>query len=251
MPRYFIEVAYNGTNFKGFQIQPNAPTIQGELERALKTFYKADIQLTGSSRTDAGVHGLQNFFHFDSHLPIERKHFYNLNALLPQDIAVNNLFLVASDAHCRFNALSRTYRYYITTIKDPFLVQRAYHYPFVINDSLLHHAAAIIKSQTNFQSFSKQHTQVKTFQCNIFKSAWHKHNSQWVYTVEANRFLRGMVKGLVGTMLQVSRGNLGLSMFQQLFGADANNQVDFSAPSKGLFLAAVQFPEGFLQELSM
>lgn len=249
MPRYFIEVAYDGTNYKGFQIQPNAATIQGALEQALKTFYKTPISLTGSSRTDAGVHALQNFFHFDSELPIAAKHIYNLNALLPQDIAVNNIFLVAADAHCRFNALSRTYRYYIAETKDPFSLNRSYHYPFKLNEDLLHQAAEVIKQQTNFESFSKHHTQVRTFHCNIFNSLWQRQNKQWVYTVEANRFLRGMVKGLVGTMLQVSRTNISLPAFEQLFQAVATRDVDFSAPSKGLFLVQVQFPSNLMNNL--
>src|SRR5436190_11918555 len=137
MPRYFLEVAYMGTNYSGFQVQRNANSIQSEITRAFSIFYKTSFELTGSSRTDAGVHALQNFFHFDTDIELQKSQLYNLNSLLPHDIVLKNFFPVKPGAHCRFDATERTYRYHITRFKDPFLFGRAYYYPYTLNIELL------------------------------------------------------------------------------------------------------------------
>lgn len=243
MPRYFLELAYKGTAYHGFQIQDNAPTIQLHIEKALFTLFKQPFELTGSSRTDAGVHALQNFFHFDAELDIHAKHLYNLNAILPNDIAVKSIQPVADTAHCRFDALGRAYHYYIYQQKQPFLNDRAWFYPYSLDLSLLNQAAALIKKHTDFTSFAKRNSQVFTHNCTIHVSEWIiTADQQYVYHVQANRFLRGMVRALVGTMLKVGRGQLSLEAFEQIIIAKDCTKADFSTPPHGLFLAKVLFP---------
>jgi tRNA pseudouridine38-40 synthase len=241
MSRYFIEVSYKGTDYSGFQVQHNANSIQAEIEKALQVYFKQQFELTGSSRTDAGVHALQNFFHFDSSLKINNE-VYNLNAILPKDIVIKKIFEVSEDAHCRFDALSREYRYYIYQYKDPFLEDRAYYYPYTLNIELLQKAAKQLQAYNDFTSFSKRNTQVKTFLCRIFESEWLQEPGCLVYRIRANRFLRGMVKGLVGTMLQVGREKISIEEFSSVIEAKDCTKADFSMPSHGLFLCSVEFP---------
>jgi len=220
MSRYFIEVSYKGTNYSGFQVQENANSIQEEVEKALQIFFRNKFELTGSSRTDAGVHALKNFFHFDSNeLPDEKtisNSIYNINAILPDDIVVQKIFKVADDAHCRFDALFREYKYFVYQHKDPFLADRAFYYPYKLDIEKLQQAAAVILNYNDFSSFSKRNTQVKTFQCTIAKSEWLQEKDTLVYNVIANRFLRGMVRGLAGTMLKVGTGKITIRMFHRL-----------------------------------
>lgn len=246
MQRYLLELSYKGTNYSGFQVQDNAVTIQSEVQKALKTLFKTDIELTGSSRTDAGVHALQNFFHFDNELAIRKESVYNLNAILPVDIAVLNLYTVPPDFHARFSALSRTYHYFIYRKKNPFKTQTAWHYPFQLELNQLQEAATIIKAYTDFTSFSKRNTQVKSFECSILESHWSLHEDGLMYTVTANRFLRGMVRGLVATMLKVGRGSIDMEQFHQIITAKDCTKADFSAPAHGLFLVKVAYPSGIL-----
>lgn len=241
MPRYFIEVAYKGTHYSGFQIQHNANSIQAEIEKALLVFFNQTISLTGSSRTDAGVHALQNFFHTDTSIIIEERVLYNLNALLPNDIAIKSIRKVDSDTHCRFDAKSREYKYFIYRNKNPFLTETAFYYPYTLNKQLLNEAAAIILKYQDFSSFSKRRTQVKTFDCKIFTSEWIEEDEKLVYHIVANRFLRGMVKGLVGTMLLVGREKISLKDFASIIESKDATKADFSVPSHGLLLVKVAF----------
>lgn len=242
MPRYFIEVSYKGTNYSGFQKQQNANSVQAELEKALEIFYRHKFELTGSSRTDAGVHALQNFFHFDFDALIEDDS-YNLNAILPDDIVVKRIFPVADDAHCRFNAISREYHYYIYQHKNPFLQGRAYFVPYTLDIALLQAAAAEIKHHTDFTSFSKRNTQVNNFNCAIQQSEWIQQDDCLVYKVKANRFLRGMVKGLVGTILLVGKKKINLQEFKNIIEVKDCTKADFSVQPDGLFLVNVDFPQ--------
>ncbi len=244
MPRYFIEVAYRGTHYSGFQVQDNANSIQAEVEKAMKIYFRAAFELTGSSRTDAGVHALQNFFHFDSSEEIKDAS-YQLNAILPDDIVIKRIFAVADDAHCRFDAISREYRYYIYEKKNPFIEDRAYYYPYTLDLDAMKVAAKEIIQHHDFTSFSKRNTQVKSFECDIQHSKWLYENDMLVYNVKANRFLRGMVKGLVGTMLQVGRGKLSIDQFRNIIQAKDCTKADFSVPSQGLFLMEVKFKSDF------
>jgi tRNA pseudouridine38-40 synthase len=240
MPRYFIELSYKGTGYAGFQIQQNANSIQAEVEKALKIYYRQEFSLTGSSRTDAGVHALQNFFQFDTDGVIEDGS-YNLNAILPHGIVVKSIKEVNPTMHCRFSATARHYSYYIYQTKNPFLQDRAWYYPLPLDVGLLQEAANQLYNYTDFTSFSKRNSQTKTNLCQIKISKWHLENEVLIYTVSSNRFLRGMVRALVATMLQVGRGKISLNQFTQIIEAENCTLADFSAPAHGLFLKQVQF----------
>ena len=245
MPRFFIEVSYKGTAYAGFQVQQNANTIQAEVQKALTIYFKKKPELTGSSRTDAGVHAFQNFFHFDFDFTGDPKKFaesvYHLNAILPEDIVVKRLYEVDDNAHCRFDAKERSYRYSIYKYKDPFLLDRAFYYPYKLDFNALQEAATLISGNHCFQSFSKRNTQVHTFDCLVTDSHWEESATGYSYHVTANRFLRGMVRGLVGTMLRVGRNKYALSDFEKILESRNPSLVDFSVPPQGLTLVAVQF----------
>jgi len=246
MSRYFIQVAYKGANYAGFQIQDNANSVQAEVEKVLRIFFKGIFELTCSSRTDAGVHALSNYFHFDSALlPSGEKlarSVYNLNAMLPTDIVIKDILQVSSTAHCRFDALYREYEYHIYDTKNPFLADRAYYYPYTLDIDRLQEAAALLRGFTDFTSFSKRNTQVKTFNCDILESKWHNNGQSCIYTVRANRFLRGMVRGLVGTMLKVGTGKTTIDNFRGIIEGKDCSLADFSVPPHGLFLKSVAYP---------
>jgi tRNA pseudouridine38-40 synthase len=243
MPRYFLELAYKGTAYSGFQSQQNANTIQAEVEKAFEILQRERISMTGSSRTDTGVHALQNFLHFD-YEGILHPHFaYKLNAILPDDIVIKSIREVAPEAHCRFDAISRHYNYFIYRQKDPFLKDRAYFFPYKLDREIMQEAAVIIKGYTDFTSFSKRNTQVKTFVCNIEESNWFLQDNCLVYNVKGNRFLRGMVRALTATMLKVGRGSLSLAEFKGIIEARDCTKASFAVPPHGLFLMEVRYPE--------
>jgi tRNA pseudouridine38-40 synthase len=249
MSRYFVEVKYKGTLYSGFQKQQNAGSVQEEIEKAFGIFFRNSFQMTCSSRTDTGVHALQNFLHFDYEGSItDENSIYNINAILPPDIVVKKIYLVQNQSHCRFDATCRTYQYYIHRKKDPFLKEIAYFYPFRLDMDILKQSALLIKDHADFTSFSKRRTQVKTFTCNILDSKWKMQGDLFVYSVKANRFLRGMVRGLVGTMLLAGRKKISLSGFEEILNSSQSSKADFSVPGHGLFLAAVEYPESVFQE---
>lgn len=245
MPRYFIEVSYRGTNFAGFQTQDNARTIQGEVERALAVLLRETVKTTGSSRTDAGVHAFQNYLHFDTSVPLIPHFCYKLNAILVPDVAVRSVCRVSEDAHARFDAVSRAYSYRLYSRKNPFLRGCGYFFPYPLDEAVLHEAASMVLTHQEFESFSKRNTQVRTFRCTIEEAAWHREEGELVFDVRANRFLRGMVRGLVGTMLKVGRGRISLTQFQDILQAADNRETDFSVPPQGLFLTEVRYPANF------
>jgi tRNA pseudouridine38-40 synthase len=247
MSRYFIEVSYKGTRYAGFQIQHNATTIQSELESALKVYFREQIGLTGSSRTDSGVHARQNYFHFESALAIDNQSIYNINAILPPDIAVKRIVMTRPDDHCRFDAIARAYEYTVYRFKNPFLDDVAYFFPYTLNYELMQEAAALVLGTTNFRSFSKRNTQVKTFECTITNATWTKHENVLVFNIKGNRFLRGMVRGLVGTMLQVGRGKISVRDFADIIHANDCSKADFSVPGRGLCLMEVEYPANYFE----
>ncbi|MFZ1329169.1 MAG: tRNA pseudouridine(38-40) synthase TruA [Chitinophagaceae bacterium] len=243
MPRYFLEVSYKGTHYSGFQTQHNANTIQAEIEKAFAVLQRHQTILTGSSRTDAGVHALQNFFHFD-YEPVLHPHFvYKVNAILPDDIVVKSISPVIADAHCRFDAISREYKYYIYQQKNPFLKGRAFFFPYKLDIDKMQEAAAIVREYTDFTSFSKRNTQVKSFDCNIIESKWLLQDNCLVYNVKANRFLRGMVRALTATILKVGRNKLSLDEFRVIIQAKDCTKASFAVPAHGLFLMKVEYPK--------
>jgi tRNA pseudouridine38-40 synthase len=245
MKRYFIELSYDGTGFGGFQIQSNTVTIQGVLEDALAIIYRQPIALTGASRTDAGVHALQNFFHFDTEVLIEPKHLYNLNSILPNSVVVHAIYKVPNDAHARFDAVKRSYIYRIHKAKNPFLEGRSWLYPYPTSTKVLQEAAAALLLYTDFESFSKKSTSVNTFECNISKALWVEEEQNLSFHIDANRFLRGMIRGLVGTMLQVGRGQLTMEQWHEIIRSKDAQRVDFSTPAHGLYLSGIKYPDYF------
>lgn len=244
MPRYFIEVAYKGTRYSGFQVQQNALTIQSEVEKAFITIQRQPVSLTGSSRTDAGVHALQNYFHFDVAYELHPQLVYKMNALLPPDIVVKGIYPMPAEAHSRFDATSRAYKYRIYQYKNPFLKGMGYYYPYKLDLDLMQQGAEIVKRQTAFFAFSKTNTQVKNFNCKIIQSYWEqKPHDVYIYNIEGNRFLRGMVRLLTASLLKVGRKQLTLKDFESFFTTDV--KCGLSVPSDGLFLKGVKYPEGY------
>ena len=245
MSRYFLEVAYKGTNYSGFQVQQNANSIQAEVEHAIQILQKEKITLTGSSRTDAGVHALQNFLHFDFEGELPSHFTYKMNAILPPDIAIQKLIPVNSGAHCRFDAVTREYKYFIYRYKSPFLKDTAYYFPYKLNMDLLEQAAETIRNYDDFSSFSKRNTQAKTFICHISESKWYCENDRLVFYVVADRFLRGMVRALVATMLKIGRGKMTVDELKDIIEKKDSARASFAVPGHGLFLIAVNYPHDY------
>jgi len=248
MSRYFLEVAYRGTNYSGFQVQQNANTIQAEIEKAFGILQREKITLTGSSRTDAGVHALQNFFHFDFKGELIPHFVYKINAILPPDIVVQKFIPVSIDSHCRFDVLSREYKYFVYRQKNPFLKDKAFYFPYKLNMELIQQGAEIIKTHIDFTSFSKRKTQAKTFICKIMESRWEREKDCLVFYIKADRFLRGMVRGLVATMLNMGRGKITIHEFEKIIQERDCTKANFAAPSHGLFLIRVNYPEDYFQQ---
>jgi tRNA pseudouridine38-40 synthase len=248
MARYFIEVAYKGTAYSGFQVQENATTIQSELEKALFTLHRQPIHLTGSSRTDAGVHALQNYFHFD-YKAVHPQAVYKLNAILSPDIAVRNIHLMSEQAHARFDAVSRRYIYKLHRRKNPFLQNLSLFYPYKLDLELLQEGAGYIKSQQNFFAFSKTNTQVKNFNCQISRCEWQVEGEELHFLIEGNRFLRGMVRLITATLLKLGRGVLSQNDLESLF--TEQKKAGYSVPAHGLYLEAVCYPENYFSATTL
>jgi len=243
MPRFFIEVAYKGTAYSGFQTQANSNTIQAEVEKAFKTLHRQEVMLTGSSRTDAGVHALQNYFHFDFDQGLHPQFIYKMNAILPGDIVVKAVHKVDAEAHSRFDAISREYIYRIHRFKNPFLEQTSFFYPYKLNYELMVKAAEFVQSQKNFFAFSKTNTQVNNFHCTVDKSCWIIEHDCLSFNIKANRFLRGMVRLITATLLKVGREQIGMDDFHSLF--KKQQKCGYSVPAHGLFLKNVNYPENY------
>jgi len=243
MARYFLEVAYKGTAYSGFQSQENANTVQAEIEKAFLVLQKEPVLFTGSSRTDSGVHARQNFFHFDYEGKLHPHFVYKMNAIVPPDIVIKECRPVPDTAHARFDAISREYRYYIYRGKDPFLRDRAFYFPYKLDLDSIQEAATILKEYSDFTSFSKRNTQVKTFICRITESRWYWEDNCLVYNVKGNRFLRGMVRALTATMLKVGRGKLSLAEFRAIIEAKDCTRASFAVPAHGLCLERVEYSE--------
>jgi tRNA pseudouridine38-40 synthase len=240
--RYFYEVSYHGAGYRGFQKQENAKTIQSELETALGILHRREFTLTGSSRTDAGVHALQNYFHSDEEEAFTPHTAYKLNAILPPEIAVRGIYEVPEHWHSRFSATARTYQYTLYTQKNPFLRDRAYYYPYPLVLEKLEEVCAVIRGENDFQAFSKRNTQVHHFVCNLMEARWEEIENGFRFWVTGNRFLRGMVRALVGTSLKVGRGVIGIDDFETILRGKDCTKSDFSAPAQGLCLMNVHFP---------
>jgi len=250
MNRYFLEVAYNGTAFHGSQLQGDIPTVQYFIDKSLSTLLKQDIHSFGASRTDEGVHAHSAFFHFDMVGELIPELLYKLNCVLPINLSVKAIYSCIGNEpiNARFDAIARTYRYKIYHRKSPFKIHLAHYFPFKINRAVLDDTAAAIMQFSNFESFSKRNTQSKTFQCTIFESYWMNIEDELHFVVKANRFLRGMVRGLVGTQLQIARhGNL--KNFHEIIEAKNCTKANFSVPGHGLYLEKIEYPEGSFRKI--
>lgn len=244
--RYFIFFSYKGTSYHGWQIQPNSVTVQKLLDKALSIILSEEIISTGAGRTDTGVHALVFCAHFDSgfsDLDTKKNLVYKLNRFLPKDISVNKIRKVIPDANARFSALSRTYKYLITTVKDPFSDDSSWYLQGEISIEEMNKSALILLKHTDFTSFSRLHSNVKTNNCKIIYACWEAKGNQLIFTIKADRFLRNMVRAIVGTMLKVGFGKIGLNEFNEIILAKDRGKAGRSAPAKGLFLAEIEYPE--------
>ncbi len=241
--RYFIELAYRGTRYHGWQVQPNAPSVQGELNRALQTILRHPVETVGSGRTDAGVHATRQFVHLDTEVALHPdRHRYPLNALLPPDISVQRIFPVPDSTHARYDALSRSYEYHIIGRKDPFRHGLSYFYHRTADVARMNEAAARLPGHTDFQSFSKVQTDVNHFRCTLKEAYWAQAGDELVFHVTANRFLRGMVRALVGTLLEVGEGKLSPDGFEDVIRGRDRGRAGRAVPPEGLFLTDVSYP---------
>lgn len=243
--RYFIELAYNGTRFHGWQIQPNANSVQESLEKALSVIVRETISVTGAGRTDTGVHARYYVAHFDSsnHQLDHPDFLYKLNSYLSKDLVIFSISKVSSEAHARFDAISRTYQYFINVIRDPFSLETSWHFFRQPNISLMNEASRILFEYSDFTSFSKLHTDVKTNNCQIYRAEWTQHGNTILFTVKADRFLRNMVRALVGTIMEVGLGKITPEEFRKIIELKDRGAAGLSVPAQGLFLTDVEYPE--------
>ena len=245
MKRFFINLSYNGKNYCGWQIQPNAVSVQQTLQESLSTLMRKIIDIVGAGRTDSGVHARNMIAHFDW----DGDAFDNdelcmkMNRFLPKDISIHSIKEVTSDAHARFSAISRTYSYTVTTKKDAFLYDYKYRLFFKPDIEVMNHLCKILLETDDFTSFSKLHTDVKTNICNVKYARWEQNGDDFVFTIQADRFLRNMVRSVVGTLLQAGRGRLSESEFRQIIDAKDRGVAGESAPAHALFLENVEYPQ--------
>ena len=247
--RYFISLSYDGANYHGWQIQPNGISVQEVLNKALSTLLRETIEVTGAGRTDAEVNASLMVAHFDVNKESQftgeelTQLKYRLNKLLPKDIAVYDICGVTDDAHARFSATSRTYHYYIITEKSPF-EPYAYRFPHPLDFEKMNEAAKVLFEYTDFTSFSKLHTDVKTNICKIMQAEWTQVSPvKWCFTIKADRFLRNMVRAIVGTLLDVGRGAISIEQFREIIEKKDRCSAGTSVPGHALFLSDITYPE--------
>jgi tRNA pseudouridine38-40 synthase len=241
--RYFVWFSYDGTAYHGWQIQPNGNSVQAELQRALSTLLREEISVTGAGRTDAGVHARQMVAHFDFSEAIDLEQLaYKLNRILPCDIAVDRVELVDDDMHARFSATSRTYHYYIHTKKDPFSRPYSTELHYELDFDKMNEAGRILMTYDDFGAFCKSHSDVKTTLCRVTKAEWVQTSAtSWYFEITANRFLRNMVRAVVGTLVDVGRGRLTLDDFRKVIEGKRRTAAGESMPANALFLENIRY----------
>jgi tRNA pseudouridine38-40 synthase len=240
--RYFIKFSYNGTNYHGWQIQPNAISVQETLTNAMSVILNQALVLTGAGRTDTGVHAREMYAHFDMDFTIEiALTVYKINSFLPKDIVVLDIILVHDDAHARFDAKKRTYQYHINTFKNPFLCEQSWFYHTNLDVDLMNEAAKLLFVHNDFESFSKSNTDVNTFNCKIFEANWTSENGNLIFTITADRFLRNMVRSIVGTLVNIGLHKTTISDFINIIEAKDRTKAGFSVPACGLFLKKIEY----------
>ena len=250
--RYFIELAYKGTNYHGWQYQPGVVSVQETLNKSLSLLLKTDIDIVGAGRTDTGVHAKQMFAHFDFETEIDSQQLvHKLNSFLPKDIAVFTILKVADEAHARFDATKRTYEYHIHTMKDVFENDGSYQFQLPLNIDKMNEACQILFKHNDFECFSKVNTDVRTFNCTIFEAHWTRgtaeqsgakqNGNKIVFTIAADRFLRNMVRAIVGTMINIGTGKISLEDFQKIIESKDRSEAGFSVPAHGLYLTKIEY----------
>ncbi|MFA7490376.1 MAG: tRNA pseudouridine(38-40) synthase TruA [Mariniphaga sp.] len=245
MQRYFVQLCFKGTRFHGWQVQPDALSVQEVMEGAFSTVLREKIRVVGAGRTDTGVHASFFILHFESedeHIDTSRLA-QQMNSLLPSDIALQKIWKVRPEMHARFSAVSRTYQYVITPVKDPFVVETAYYYRGPLDVTRMNEAAAILPQYNDFTSFSRSHTDVKTNLCKIFIASWHREGTYLVFMIQADRFLRNMVRAITGTLLDVGKGKLSAVDFRKIIEVKNRSAAGASVPAHGLFLTDIRYPE--------
>lgn len=240
--RYFIKLAYNGALYHGWQYQPNASSVQETLNKALTVLLNSTVAIMGAGRTDTGVHAKLMYAHFDFESSLDvQKLVHKLNAYLPKDIVIYDLILVHDDAHCRFDATQRTYEYHINIFKDAFLQEQSWYFHQKLDLDLMNVAAKKLLSHTDFQCFSKVNTDVNTFDCTIYEAGWKQENNKLIFTISANRFLRNMVRSIVGTLINIGLHKITLDDFEAIIISKNRDKAGFSVPAHGLYLTEIDY----------
>lgn len=241
--RYFIHLAYHGTAYHGWQIQPNAASVQETLNKAFSVLLQSEMNLMGAGRTDTGVHAREMYAHFDTDTTFDIPTLvHKLNSFLPKDIVIYDIIPVHDDAHTRFDATKRTYEYHIHQFKNPFLDELSWYFHQTLDINLMNQAAQILQNYTDFECFSKVNTDVNTFDCTIFEAHWKRgENNQLVFTISANRFLRNMVRSIVGTLINVGLHKITLDDFTEIIESKSREKAGFSVPAHGLYLTKIEY----------
>jgi tRNA pseudouridine38-40 synthase len=245
--RYFLEMSYKGTNYHGWQIQKNAHSVQQELNNALFKLFQAHITTFGSGRTDTGVHAEQQMVQLDVPFQLNSDHIFKLNHILPCDMTITNFFKVKENASARYDATSRVYEYRISKVKNPFLTDIVCFFSKDLDVEMMNKAAMTLLNHKDFEAFSKVNSSAKTFLCDIKKAHWAYKGGLLIFEIEANRFLRGMVRAIVGTMLEIGLGRLSLEEFEYIILGKDRKNAGRQAPASGLFLVKVNYPETVFQ----
>ncbi len=242
--RYFIKLSYKGTQYCGWQVQENAITVQQKINEVLSVLLQKSIDTVGCGRTDTGVHATDFYAHFDTEVSFESKEklLYRMNKILPKDIAVIDIIPVTENAHARFDAIKRTYKYYICKTKNPFLQDTAWYFTQDLDLIAMNAAARQLFNYADFSAFSKSNTQTKTNNCKIYEAEWIRLDDKFVFTICADRFLRNMVRAIVGTLIEVGTAKITIDQFCKIIEAKDRTKAGQSAPAEGLFLEKVEYP---------
>jgi len=246
LTRYFIELSFNGTNYHGWQIQKNALSVQSVINETLSTILSENIMTVGAGRTDTGVHARYFIAHFDTQkndLDKNTKLIYRLNRYLPDDIAIKKIIRVKNSSHARFDALNRTYQYFISKVKDPFNKEYSFYFNNSLDVKLMNRGAQILMKYKDFKSFSKLHSDVKTTICSIHRSKWKEEKNKIIFSITADRFLRNMVRAIVGTLIDLGLKKITINDFKNIIESKERSNAGLSVPSAGLFLIKIDYPK--------